>query len=120
MCEESRCPQAGGLSEPDLVNLDQTYAASAPLAGKHSGVLSRRKRRDNRGLSIVRGRYSRRFDLALLCVPPVVVKRNRDAVAVVQLERRIVQWLRDTCRRVRTSDPTLSHLRLAAATGQNK
>src|SRR5437762_5793771 len=109
MCEESRCPQAGGLSEPDLVNLDQTYAASAPLAGKHSGVLSRRKRRDNRGLSIVRGRYSGRFDLALLCVPPVVVKRNRDAVAVMQLERGIVQWLRDTCRRERRSDSTHDH-----------
>src|SRR2546423_765272 len=99
MCDECRCPQAGSLSESDLVDLNQTYAAPAPSAGKHSRVLSRRKRRDNRGLPIVRGRYSRRFDLTLLCVPPVVVKRNRDAVAVVQLERRIVQWLRDTCRR---------------------
>src|SRR5947207_11116609 len=111
MCEESRCPQAGGLSEPDLVNLDQTYAAPAPSAGKHSRVLSRRKRRDNRGLSIVRGRYSRRFDLALLSVPPVVVKRDRDAVAVVQLERRIVQWLRDACRRARGADSTHDHFR---------
>ena len=80
-------PRAGLI---ECVSFNESDADRASRAAHDCRVKSRRQAGHDGRLKVIRGRYRRRLDLGLLSLSPVVVRRDRIAVAVEQLEQRIL------------------------------
>src|SRR5437868_1116628 len=79
-----------------VVNLDEADTDSVILTADDCGVRTGFEvLEQDRGLAGVAWRQTSALDLCLLTRLPVVVRRNGVAVAVVQLDRRILHCLRD-------------------------
>src|SRR5437763_2877618 len=101
-------------------NFDNADAGTAVTAGEHGRVRPRRKIGDDRRFAIVRGRDPGRLDVRLLGVSPVVVKRNRNPVSIVQFQSRILERMRDAGRGQRWADGAHDYSRAAGSAGENK
>ena len=73
------------------VNLDQCYSSSITLAADDGGIWAGIQRSHNGRLAIILRRYRGIDDLLLLGRAPIVVRYNRCAGAIVELEDGVLQ-----------------------------
>src|ERR1051326_6431323 len=99
---------AGWISCPgesvDVVGLHQRNAGSAVLALDNSGVHSGGKCLEQRRFAVVGWRNASGLNLALLRVFPIIIGGDGCALAVVQFEHRIHEWVLNSKRAQRGAD----------------
>ena len=77
-----------------MVGLYQSDPCGIGVTRHNRGVGSGNERRKERCFPIVRRRQARRRDLRLVRIPPVVIRSNDAAVAVMECERGLLQRVR--------------------------
>ena len=103
-----RYPEGTALAEGprplrNVIGLDQADPGRAVFALDDGGVGAGREMRENRRLPVVGRREPGRADDSSLALAPVVVEGEESAVAVAQLQRRILQRAADARSRLTTA-----------------
>ena len=88
--EEARPPSEARATLLKLVHLNERHPRRIADASNYRGVCARRESPENGTFKVVRRRNGGCYDFAFLIAAPVVIRRDQRAVAIMQIERRVL------------------------------